>query len=318
MPTTTPATAKRVQYHRYGGPDVLRFEDFEPPAPGPGEVLVRVRAAGANPMDRKIREGEMKMITGRDFPMGVGYDFAGVVAAVGPGVTRLAAGDEVLGGAPLKRGGAFAELVLAEETGVVRKPAGLSFEDAAVLPTVGLTAYQALFTKARLGPGQAVFVHGCLGGVGRAALQLAAAHGISLAGSCRPTAADEARALGADPVVGFTFDPAPLRGRFDLVLDTAGTLPYKAARTLLRPGGRIVDINPTPAKLARGALPGPYQVLIAKAVTEDLDAVARAAGEGALRLPIGGRVALPEAVAALTARERDTAPGSGKFVVTVE
>src|SRR3954462_3486894 len=105
----TMATMKRIQYHQYGGPGVLRFEDFEPARPGPGEVLVRVKAAAANPMDWKIRNGEMKIMTGRKFPRGLGHDFAGVVAAVGDGVTRLSVGDEVLGGASLKAAGAFAE-----------------------------------------------------------------------------------------------------------------------------------------------------------------------------------------------------------------
>src|SRR5213592_4754031 len=86
---------KRIQYHQYGGPEVMRLEDFEPALPGPGEVLVRVRAAAANPMDWGIRSGAMKMVTGRKFPRALGYDFAGVVEAVGEGVTRLTVGDEV-------------------------------------------------------------------------------------------------------------------------------------------------------------------------------------------------------------------------------
>ncbi|GAA1905987.1 NADP-dependent oxidoreductase [Streptantibioticus ferralitis] len=311
------ATMKRIQYHQYGGPEVMRLEDFEPARPGPGEILVRVRAAAANPMDWKIRNGDMKIMTGRSFPRGLGHDFAGVVEAVGDGVTRLAVGDAVLGGTGLKAAGAFAEMVVAEEKAVVKKPADLSFEQAAAIPTVGLTAFQAMTSRGKLQPGQTVFIHGCLGGVGRAAAQFASIRGASVGGSCRATAMRDAHDLGIDPVAEFDFDPTTLSGRFDLVFDTAGTLPIKAARTLLKPGGRIIDINPAPAKFARSALPGPYQVMIAKPVTQDLEEVAQAAGQGTLQLPIARTAPLTEAIAALTELERNRTPKGGKLIITV-
>ncbi|MFD6288624.1 NADP-dependent oxidoreductase [Streptomyces sp. NPDC060205] len=307
---------KRIQYHRYGGPEVMRLEDFEPARPGSGEVLVRVRAAAANPMDWGIRSGAMKMVTGRKFPRGLGYDFAGVVEAVGEGVTRLAVGDEVLGGASIKASGAFADMVLAAENGVVKKPAEVSFEEAAAIPTVGLTALQAVLRKGKLRPGHSVFVNGCLGGVGRAAAQTALAHGASVGGSCRATAAADARELGLDPIVAFDFDPTALSGRFDLVVDTAGTLPTDAARGMLKPGGRIVGIHPTPVNIARSALPGPYTVLITRPVTADLEEVARSAGRGTLRVPIARTVPLTEAIEALTELERDGTPKGGKLIIT--
>ncbi|SEF24449.1 NADPH:quinone reductase [Amycolatopsis pretoriensis] len=307
---------KRIQYHQYGGPDVLRLEDCSPPAPGPGEVLVHVRAAAANPMDWKIRGGEMKILTGRRFPRGLGHDFAGVVAAVGDGVTRFGVGDEVLGGTSLKAAGAFAEMAVAEEKSITAKPANLSWEEAAALPVVGLTAFQAVIRVGKLRAGQAVFVHGCLGGVGRCAVQLASARGASVSGSCRDTAAPEARELGITPIAGFDFDPAPLAGRFDLVFDTAGTLPGSTAKSLLKPGGRIIDINPTPAKFLRTALPGPFRVLVGRPVPADLEAVARAAGEGTLRLPIARAVPLAKAIPALTTLELDRTPKGGKLVIT--
>jgi NADPH:quinone reductase-like Zn-dependent oxidoreductase len=314
----TMTTVKRIQYHHYGGPEVLRFEDFEPTRPGLGEVLVRVRAAAANPMDWKIRNGEMKIMTGRRFPRGVGHDFAGVVAAVGDGVTRLGVGDEVLGGTSLKAAGAFAEMVVAEEKAVVPKPANLSWEEAAAIPVVGLTAFQAMVNTSKLHAGQAVFIHGCLGGVGRSAAQIALAHGATVGGSCRDTAMHEARDLGITPIVEFDFDAMTLAGRFDVVLDTAGTLPIRTAQALLKPGGRIIDINPTPLKFVRSALPGPYRVLIGKAVAADLDAVAQAAGKGTLRLPVAHTVPLDKAIAALTELERNRTPKGGKLIVTTE
>jgi NADPH:quinone reductase-like Zn-dependent oxidoreductase len=308
--------SKRIQYHRYGGPEVLRLEEFAPASPGPGQVLVHVKAAAANPMDWKIRSGEMKVMTGRKFPRGLGHDFAGVVAAVGAGVTRFHIGDEVLGGTGLKAAGAFAEMVVAEEKSVASKPASLSWEEAAVLPVVGLTAYQAMAGTGDLRAGRAVFIHGCLGGVGRSAAQIALAHGASVAGSCRDTAMQEARELGIDPVVGFDVDAGAFPRRFDVVFDTAGTLPIATAKALLKPGGRIIDINPTPAGFLRSALPGPYRVLMGRPNVADLEAVAHVAGEGLLRVPVARSVPLGEAIAALTELERHRAPKGGKLVVT--
>jgi NADPH:quinone reductase-like Zn-dependent oxidoreductase len=309
-------TMKRIQYHQYGGPEVMRLEDFEPAPLGPDEVLVRVRAAAANPMDFGIRVGRMKHVTGRRFPRAMGYDFAGVVEAVGDRVTRLHVGDEVLGGTPIKSAGAFADVVVAQEKGVVNKPENLSFEDAAAIPTVGITALQALITKGKLQPGQAVFVHSCLGGVGRSAVQIALAHQATVAGSCRDTARSEARDLGVDPVVDFGFDPTSLTRRFDLVLVTAGTLAVKAARTMLKPGGRIISILPTPSNLARSVLPGPFHTLIARPVTKDLEEVARTAGQGTLRLPIARTVPLSQAIPALTELEQNGTAKRGKLIIT--
>jgi NADPH:quinone reductase-like Zn-dependent oxidoreductase len=314
----TMTTMKRIQYHQYGGPEVMRFEDFEPTPPGPGEVLVRVKAAAANAMDWKIRNGEMKFMTGRKFPRGLGHDFAGVVATVGPDVTRLGIGDEVLGGASIKAAGAFAEMVVAEEKAVVKKPANLAWQQAAAIPVVGLTAYQAMVNTSKLYAGQAVFIHGCLGGVGRSAAQIALAQGASVGGSCRHTRSQEAHDLGIATIVEFDFDATKLAGRYDVVFDTVGMLPIKAAKALLKPGGRIIDINPTPAKFLRSALPGPYQVMIGKAVVEDLDAVAQAASKGILRLPIAGTVQLSKAIAALTELEHNRVPKGGKLIIMTE
>ncbi|MEV6350109.1 NADP-dependent oxidoreductase [Actinoplanes sp. NPDC051851] len=306
---------KRIQYHEYGGPEVMRLEDFQPAAPGAGEILVRVRAAGANPMDIGIRAGRLKYVTGRRFPRALGYDFAGVVEAAGPGVTRVRAGDEVVGGTSITASGAFADVVIAEERNVVPKPSGLSFEDAATLPIAAVTALQALVTKGGLRAGQRVFVHSCLGSVGQAAVQIALARGATVAGSCRDTAQTEARELGAGPVTGFDVDPAALRERFDLVLDAAGTLPLRTARALLTPGGRIVGIHPRPAAFVRSALPGPFRVLVTRSVTSDLEEVVRLAGRGELRLPIARAVPLAQGIAALTDLEQNRLGKRGKLIL---
>ncbi|WNG83461.1 NADP-dependent oxidoreductase [Mycobacterium sp. ITM-2016-00316] len=309
---------KRIQYHKYGGPDVMRFEDFEPARPGNGELMVRVKAAAANPYDWKVRNGDMKMMTGRTFPRGLGYDFAGVVEAVGPGVTRLAVGDDVLGVAPMKTSGAFAEMIVAMEKGIVRKPARLSFEDAAAIPTIGGAALQGLVTKGKLQTGQSVFIHGCLGGVGRAAVQIALARGAaSVGGSCRASRMPDARVLGVDPVVDFDSIPSDLAKKFDIVFDTVGTLAPATARRLLASGGRIIDIVPSSVKkFIKSALPGPYNILMTQLDVDSLEELAGMCAAGTLRLPIAQTVPLQDAIPALTELERNNTPRGGKLIIT--
>lgn len=283
--------------------------------PGPGQVLVRVRAAAANPMDGKIRRGEMWPMTGRRFPRGIGHDFAGVVEAAGTGVTHLHTGDAVFGMATLRGAGAFADAVVAEATSVARKPSDLSFEKAATLPVVAVTALQALRYANGLRPDAAIFVHGCLGAVGRSAVQLARRRGAVVTGSCRRTSAPQAAELGVDQVVDFTVDPAPLTHQFDVVFDTVGSLPFRTARLLIKPGGRIVDIVPTPRKFLRSAMPGPYTAFMGKPNFADLEEVAQAAEQGELQVPIGRVVPLADAIAALTEMETSRRPFGGKLVV---
>ena len=149
---------KRVQYLRYGGPDELRLDEVTPPAPGRGQVRVQVRAASVNPMDRKIRRGEMKMLSGFRFPRGLGHDFAGVVEAVGPGVTRLKVGDDVFGVTSIPQAGTFAEYVVADEKNVWLKPSSISFEQAAALPVAYGTAIRMMNTIGKIKPGEKVLI----------------------------------------------------------------------------------------------------------------------------------------------------------------
>lgn len=309
-------TMKRIQYHRYGGPELMRLETAEVPAPGKRQVLVRVLAASVNAIDWHIRNGAFRLFTGRRFPRGMGGDFAGVVEQAGPGVSRFKAGDPVFGGLLPRPAGAFAEWVVAEEKYLARKPAGLSYPRAACLPTAGVTALQAVVGKGRLRAGQRVFITGCLGGVGRMAAEIAMARGASVAGSCRDTARDDALALGIGPVFGFDFDPAPLEGTFDLVLDTANALPARAALSLLKPAGRFVDVHPSPAKFARSAFSRHYSVLFGVYKTKDFEELARAAADSRITVPVSRTVPLAQAADALTELEEKHTPKGGKLVIT--
>jgi len=133
---------KRIQYHRYGGPEEMRLETYDLPGPGGDEILVRVKASSVNPVDWKIRQGAMKLMTGRRFPRAMGTDFSGVVEQVGANVTRFRAGDEVFGTVPVKPSGAFAHALITKEKLAVNKPASISHEAAAALPVVGATAWR--------------------------------------------------------------------------------------------------------------------------------------------------------------------------------
>ncbi|WP_148051284.1 NAD(P)-dependent alcohol dehydrogenase, partial [Pseudomonas brassicacearum] len=173
---------KRIQYSRYGGPEVMQVQNFELPHPGEGEVGVSVKFSAINPIDWKLRTGQMKIVTGRKFPRAMGMDFSGRVISIGAGVTRFKVGDPVFGLARFKESGAFGHAVITKEAFLAHKPDDVSFEHAACLGTPGITAWNGLIDKAKLRAGQHVFVNGCAGAVGEAAVQIALMQGAVVSG----------------------------------------------------------------------------------------------------------------------------------------
>ena len=266
-------------------------------------------------MDWKIRRGEMKALSGFRFPRGLGHDFAGVVEAVGSGVNRLKAGDEVFGVTSIQQAGAFAEYVVADEKNVGLKPPSVSSEQMAALTIVGMTAWNALVAKARLTAGQSVFITGCLGGVGRSAVQIARTRGASVVGSCGASGREEALALGVGEVVDYrVFDIASYRHRFDVVFDTAGALSLSQCGAMLKSGGMSLHIVPTFAKLIGCLLPSRHHLVFGNPTPQSLAGVAEAAVRGEL-VPAIGRIApLSEAIPAVVELERTGAP-KGKLVI---
>lgn len=306
---------KRVQYHHYGGPEELRLDEVSRPNAGKDQILVKVKAASVNPMDWKIRRGEMKMLTGFRFPRGLGHDFAGVVEAVGSGAARFKIGDEVFGVTSIRQAGTFAEYVVADEKHVGRKPLSISFEDAAALTLVSLTARSALVTKARLTAGQSVFITGCLGGVGRSAVQIARMRGANVVGSCSASGHEAALALGVGEVVDYrTFDVAPYRHRFDVVFDAAGALSLRQCGTMLKRGGMSLHIVPTPAKLVGSLLSSRHQLVFGHPTPQGMADIADAFARGQIVAAIGHIAPLSEAISAVVALERTGLP-KGKLVI---
>jgi len=306
---------KRVQYLRYGAPEELRLDEVKQPDPERGQIRVQVMAAAANPMDWKIRRGEMKALTGFRFPRGLGHDFAGVVEAVGPGVERLKVGDEVFGVTSIRQAGAFAEYVVADEKNVGFKPSSLSFEQAAALTIVSLTAWNALVAKARLRAGQSVFIAGCLGGVGRSAVQIARMRGANIVGSCSASGREEALALGVGEVVDYrAFDIASYQRRFDVVFDTASALSLSQCGAMLKRPGMSLHIVPTPAKLFGCLLPSRHHLVFGNPTPQSISGVAEALDRGQLVPAIGRIVPLCEAISAVVELERTGFP-KGKLVI---
>lgn len=185
-----------VQFAEYGTPEVLRVVDVEPPAPGPTQVRIAVRAAGVNPIDWKILGGYMRELMPLELPAGVGSDVAGVVDAVGSEVTEWAVGDEVLGRSTT---GSFADLALAEAAELVRKPEDVSWEVAGSLAGAGGTAYTVL-GKLGVKAGDTLLIHAAAGGVGTFAVQLAKAQGVNVIGTAGVSNHEYLRSLGATPV----------------------------------------------------------------------------------------------------------------------
>ncbi|SEF35139.1 NAD(P)-dependent alcohol dehydrogenase [Variovorax sp. NFACC27] len=292
---------KRVQYDRYGGPEVMRLAEFDLESPGQSDVAVRVRFAALNPIDWKVRNGDLKMVTGKSFPRALGSDFSGTVMAVGPGVTRFKPGDAVFGLARLKESGACGHAVLTDANFLAKKPDGVSFEDAACLGTPGVTAWNGLFDKARLKPEAHVFINGCTGAVGETAVQLARMTGARVSGSCSAQAMPRAHALGVTSVYDYrATDLATISERFDVVYDTAATMTSAVGLGMLREAGVFLDINPTLGKFMRSMFDRRLKPIICKARADILDGLARAAAEGKLRLPVAKTVPLSEAIRLVT------------------
>jgi NADPH:quinone reductase-like Zn-dependent oxidoreductase len=308
---------KRIQYYSYGGPETMKLEAFELKAPGTGEVAVKVKFAAINPIDWKVRNGHLKMVTGKNFPRAMGSDFSGIVTAIGASVTRFKVGDPVFGMAHIRDGGALGEAVIAPQTFLAKKPDSVSFEVAACLATPGVTAWIGLMDKAALNSGMHVLVNGCTGAVGEAAVQLAKRLGADVAGTCSAQAMQRARDLGVGTLFDYrTTDLSKIRERFDVVFDTAGTMTIATGFGLLHRDGVYLDINPTPIKFIRAMFDRKLKPIVCTARADIMDGLASAAGNGKLRLPVAETVLLKDAIPLVTALEAGRKLG-GKALVAM-
>src|SRR3989454_4192295 len=238
---------KAFVVERYGKNDSIRFVEMPEPELRDADVLVRVHAAGVNVLDSKIRAGEFKLILPYRLPLILGNDVAGVVVRVGSNVRRFKLGDEVYARPHKDRIGAFAEFISMNEDDVALKPKELTMEEAASIPLVGLTAWQALIERANLKPGQKVLIHAGSGGVGTLAIQLAKHVGATVATTTSTANVDLVRSLGADVVIDYKKeDFAKVLNGYDVVLNSLGKDTLEKSLKVLKPGGKLISISGPP------------------------------------------------------------------------
>ncbi|GAA2183837.1 NADP-dependent oxidoreductase [Brooklawnia cerclae] len=227
--------------------DDLHLAEVPEPALGEHDLLVDIKAASINQLDAKIIDGEFRQILPYTMPLVLGHDLAGVVTAVGAGVTGFSVGDEVYARPRDHRIGTFAERIAVDQADVAPKPASLSFEEAASLPLVALTAWQALVERGNVQPGQKVLIHAGAGGVGSTAIQLAKHLGANVATTASAKTADWVRSLGADIVIDYrSEDFSKILHGYDFVLDSLGGENLEKSLHVLRPGGKVVGISGPP------------------------------------------------------------------------
>ncbi|GAB3603330.1 NADP-dependent oxidoreductase [Microbacterium aureliae] len=306
---------KALVYREFGGADRFELTEIDPPHIGPDTMLVRVVAAGINPVDYKVREGYLQGLIDTHLPAVPGWDVAGVVEKPGLDTPEFEAGDEVLAyaRADVVRNGTLAEYVAVPVRTAARKPAGLSFEDAAAIPLTGLTALQSV-ERSGLTRGETVLIHGAAGGVGSFAVQLAVRAGARVVGTASPGNHDYLRSLGAEPVAygeGLADAARALAPEgFDVVLDFAGGDSLDSTPALLRSGGRLVSIADPRARTEYGG-----QYVWVRPDAGQLAHLAELAAAGDLRVERSGTYPLERAVEAYRALEQGHT--RGKIVVRV-
>ena len=234
---------KAVVIHEYGGPEVLKYEEVPRPEPKEDQILIRVIAAGVNPVDGMIRSGMFAKHEKVVFPTILGADIAGVVEKVGSKITKFKAGDPVFAYASLKTGGGYAEYALATEREAAPKPKSLTYVEAAGVPIVALTAWQALIDTAKLSAGQTVLIHGGSGGVGTFAIQIAKAHGAKVIATASTANQDVLKELGANVAIDYTKQKfEDVAKDVDVVLDSVGKDTLARSYGVVKKGGFIVTL----------------------------------------------------------------------------
>ena len=304
---------RAVRFHEYGDPSVLRVDEVPRPRPGAGEVLVKVRVAGVNPIDWKLRSGQLQAFMPLALPFTLGIDLAGRVVEVGPDVAGFTVGDDVFG-----RGqGAYAEYATAPAQSIARKPEALSFGQAATLPVGGVTAWWGLFETAGLQSGQRLLVHGGAGGVGGLAVQLGRWKGAHVIATTSTANLDFVRSLGADEVIDYSAVRFEETVRdVDVVFDVVGGDVIDRSWSVLKKGGILVSAAgmPQPERAEQHGV-RTSGVQAPPAIGPILDQLAALVVDGSLKPLVGERFALANVGAAH--RVSETGHGRGRIILEV-
>jgi NADPH:quinone reductase-like Zn-dependent oxidoreductase len=306
---------KASRVHRFGSPEVIAFEDVERPEPGEGEVLVRITAAGVGPWDGWIRAG--KSVLPQPLPLTLGSDLSGTVEATGPGATGFAPGDEVFGVTNARFTGAYAEYALASAGMIARKPGRIGHVEAASLPVVAVTAWQALFDQARLDRTQTVLVLGGAGNVGAYAVQIAHRAGARVIATASAGDLAYLRSLGADEAVDRKDRLEDRVKPVDVVIDLVGGEVQARSFAVLKRGGRLVSAVSQPDQqeaARRGVTAGFFLVQV---TTAHLERIAAMVDAGELATQIGSILPLAAAQAAHEMLEGARPHPRGKIILQI-
>ncbi|WP_149763194.1 NADP-dependent oxidoreductase [Neomesorhizobium albiziae] len=305
--------------HEFGPPDVMRFERIPRPDPGPGEVLVKVEAAGVGPWDGWIRAG--RSVLPQPLPLTLGSDMSGEIVAVGSGVSDLRAGDQVYGaaGAASPRFiGAYAEFALASPAMIARKPASLTHIEAASVSVIAVTAWQALFDQAQLEAGQTVLVHGAAGSVGAYAVQLARRAGLRTFATAATQDISYVRELGADTVIDFQVQRfEEVVNDADAVIDLVGGETQKRSFQVLRRGGKLVSAVSHPDQHLAQNHGVEAAFFLVKVTSQYLAEIATLIDRGELKTRVGAVLPLADAREAHLMLEGLRPRPKGKIVLAV-
>lgn len=303
--------------HEFGPPETMQFERVPVPSPGPGEVLVKVNAAGVGPWDGWIRSGRSALP--QPLPLTLGSDLSGEIESVGPDVTGLRVGDQVYGVTNPRFIGAYAEYALASAAMIARKPTSLTHIEAASVPVIAVTAWQGLFDQAQLAAGQTVLIHGAAGNVGAYAVQLARGAGVRTIATVGTDEIAFVRELGADTVVDFQTERFEDAARdVDAVLDFVGGETQIRSFQVLRLGGKLISAVSQPdQELAKGHGVDATFFLV-KVTTGHLTEIADLIDRGNLRTRVGTVLPLADAREAHFILEGRRPPRKGKIVLAVE
>ena len=309
-------TMKAVVIHEYGGPEVLKYEEVSQPEPKQNELLIRVIAAGVNPVDGMIRSGMFDKEGHRAFPIILGGDIAGVVEKVGSNITKFKSGDPVFAYVSLDNSGGYAQYALVTEREAAPKPKSLTYVEAAAVPIVALTAWQALIDTAKLKAGQTVLIHGGSGGVGSFAIQIAKAHGAKVIATASTANQELLKQLGADVAIDYTKQNFEnIAKDVDVVLDSIGKDTLARSYGVVKKGGIIVSLvaRPDPVELEKHGIRG--EGLSVDPNSDELGEIGRLIDEKKINVIVSQTLPLSEARKA----EEQVATGHtrGKIVLKV-
>jgi NADPH:quinone reductase-like Zn-dependent oxidoreductase len=309
-------TMKAIVVHEYGGPEVLKYEDAPRPEPKENEILVKVIAAGVNPVDSAARSQKYAQFLHIKLPAIPGYDIAGTVEKTGTKVTKFKAGDPVYAYIALDKGGAYAEYAVATEKEASAKPTSLNYLEAAPVPLVSLTAWQALIDTAKLSAGQTVLIHGGSGGVGSFAIQIAKAKGAKVIATASTPNQDLLKQLGADVAIDYTKTKfEDVAKDVDVVLDSVGKDTLARSYGVVKKGGFIVTIvaRPDQAELDKHGIHGAS--LGVEPNSDELAEIGRLIDEKKIKVIVSQTFPLAEAAKAQA--QAETHHTRGKIVLKV-